>query len=574
MNTMKGNALDTQWDSILNKATIIFMNNVCYDATLEQELLKKYKIHLKDGTRVITMKEIFPRCDPTNNPERWKGHPVTIFNYPWEIQKLSKKHAVSWTSAPVCYYVYTVNRGNNCSIVNESLAMNGNKYLNGSILVENDGSVLRNTEDPDSGGPQSGLQLDPGLESHLKCWDLNSNSKYPITLPILSSGNQNSICPTLHDLILPTQQPHGDKLNMSNGISVMDKIPLSSTKVLVGLPSDESLFSCLPLGFPFDLIDLKDEKKITNSLSFPSNPPVLMDKTKTTTFPSPRSLLRHFSSRGYVSELYNITGYRFPSPEDKIILRDLCFFQKGMNRETFDKMVRFGCHESPVHEKCDFYTEQWLVQQRVQLAKQHKEINQGKQPLDHLTQEQSTQQVGMEQSDQIPHALDQIQEQCSGNRADLSISPTLQLVPVKEEKSSSRFSGFQCDEQGKQQKHLAMVDIPIDQLFWGTYFQPKDQEEFNCCSMQMLLKHPTQNSPLVTMSFQQQRKMEVRRQQQEWLEHPTMLVKLMNRSLHSSYELKRGPCPNLDNLGTRTKAISIPREGNFLWHLDRPDDSK
>ena len=67
---------------------------------------------------VNDFQELFPRIDPLQNPERWKGHPVTIFNHPWERGKILKKGAVSWTSAPITYHIYEVNRTK--SLISES----------------------------------------------------------------------------------------------------------------------------------------------------------------------------------------------------------------------------------------------------------------------------------------------------------------------------------------------------------------------------------------------------------------------------------------------------------------------
>jgi len=86
------------------------MNNVCYDAELEHELLFKYMSLLQHGAKVVAVKDLFPRINPGQNPERWRDHPVSIFDYPWLHGTVYKSHAVSWTSSPINYHIYQVNR--------------------------------------------------------------------------------------------------------------------------------------------------------------------------------------------------------------------------------------------------------------------------------------------------------------------------------------------------------------------------------------------------------------------------------------------------------------------------------
>jgi len=89
------------------------MNNFCYDYDLENSLLNKFMSNLKNGTKVITMRELFPRFRDNSislNPSRWANHPVTIFQQPWEKITISKPNAVSWTASSITYYVYQVER--------------------------------------------------------------------------------------------------------------------------------------------------------------------------------------------------------------------------------------------------------------------------------------------------------------------------------------------------------------------------------------------------------------------------------------------------------------------------------
>jgi len=107
---INGDVLDEKYSYLLAKSDFIFMNNLCYSVEMETILLEKCMHSLRCGTRVVTMKELFPRCDPTRNPKRYESQPVTIFRYPWITEKITKKNAVSWTCNPVSYYIYTVDR--------------------------------------------------------------------------------------------------------------------------------------------------------------------------------------------------------------------------------------------------------------------------------------------------------------------------------------------------------------------------------------------------------------------------------------------------------------------------------
>jgi len=65
-----GDALDSKYDYLLTQSTVIFMNNVCFNAELEQKLIEKYVTLLADGCKVISIKELFPRYRPNSSKKK------------------------------------------------------------------------------------------------------------------------------------------------------------------------------------------------------------------------------------------------------------------------------------------------------------------------------------------------------------------------------------------------------------------------------------------------------------------------------------------------------------------------
>jgi hypothetical protein len=64
----QGDALEDVYDYFLTKSTIVFMNNVCYDAMLEQGLMRKFYSCLRHGVRLITTKVSHCDCGKSHLP--------------------------------------------------------------------------------------------------------------------------------------------------------------------------------------------------------------------------------------------------------------------------------------------------------------------------------------------------------------------------------------------------------------------------------------------------------------------------------------------------------------------------
>jgi len=88
-------------------ASVIFINNYCFSPEVEEGLLDKFQLLLKEGAKVITMRNLCPRY--RGNSAKWKKHPFSIFKQPCRIYK-SCDNAVSWKPTPLDFYVYTVER--------------------------------------------------------------------------------------------------------------------------------------------------------------------------------------------------------------------------------------------------------------------------------------------------------------------------------------------------------------------------------------------------------------------------------------------------------------------------------
>jgi len=88
-------------------ASVIFINNYCFSPEVEEGLLEKFQHLLKEGAKVITMRNLCPRY--RGNSAKWKKHPFSIFKQPCRIYK-SCDNAVSWKPTPLDFYVYTVER--------------------------------------------------------------------------------------------------------------------------------------------------------------------------------------------------------------------------------------------------------------------------------------------------------------------------------------------------------------------------------------------------------------------------------------------------------------------------------
>jgi hypothetical protein len=88
----------------LRRATVVFVNNYCFQPDLELRLLHKFARELAPGTRVVSLKDFCPRY---RAGPRYQRHPCAMFRHPWHTA-LSLPDSVSWDSKPIAYYVYTV----------------------------------------------------------------------------------------------------------------------------------------------------------------------------------------------------------------------------------------------------------------------------------------------------------------------------------------------------------------------------------------------------------------------------------------------------------------------------------
>merc|ERR1712137_273723 len=98
-----GDALGDQFD--FSDATIIFVNNWCFAGELEHDLFVKFQKILPAGTKIICLKDAFPRFRP--NSLRCDDLPCHRFRYPWRKFE-SCDDAISWDSRLVECVVYQV----------------------------------------------------------------------------------------------------------------------------------------------------------------------------------------------------------------------------------------------------------------------------------------------------------------------------------------------------------------------------------------------------------------------------------------------------------------------------------
>lgn len=102
---INGDALEQP--TLLVDTTIVFLNNVCYPDNMQHALEHFFLETLKHGTRVVTVKELFPRTRPTS--ERFTKSFATLFKYPCE-QYITEPGVVSWKASGVTLNIYTVDR--------------------------------------------------------------------------------------------------------------------------------------------------------------------------------------------------------------------------------------------------------------------------------------------------------------------------------------------------------------------------------------------------------------------------------------------------------------------------------
>jgi hypothetical protein len=89
------------------ESTIIFMNNVCYPAAMQQKLENLFESSCSHGTRIVAMKHMFPRGDVTT--KRMRKGVMAVLKQPW-TKVATPKDMFSWTSNSLTFYVYEVDR--------------------------------------------------------------------------------------------------------------------------------------------------------------------------------------------------------------------------------------------------------------------------------------------------------------------------------------------------------------------------------------------------------------------------------------------------------------------------------
>lgn len=102
------------------ESSIIFMNNVCYPAAMQQKLEGLFESGCSHGTRVVAMKHLFPRGDVTTKRMR-KGF-MALVKQPW-TKITTPKDMFSWTSNSLTFYVYEIDRS-----ANDASFMNGDLF--------------------------------------------------------------------------------------------------------------------------------------------------------------------------------------------------------------------------------------------------------------------------------------------------------------------------------------------------------------------------------------------------------------------------------------------------------------
>jgi H3 lysine-79-specific histone-lysine N-methyltransferase len=103
---LHGDALQLP-DAWLAEASVVFMNNVRFEESMQQALLDTFARVLPRGARLVTTKHVFPRIDPSS--WRYREHPiVSRFPPPWPCMEVSGPDAASWTSSALAFHVYTV----------------------------------------------------------------------------------------------------------------------------------------------------------------------------------------------------------------------------------------------------------------------------------------------------------------------------------------------------------------------------------------------------------------------------------------------------------------------------------
>ncbi len=91
----------------LREATVVVVNNVVFDEPLNQDIFRLLKSILRQGCRVLSFRDCFPRLRASKDHYVSRDHLLSRFNLP-PHQFVSEPNVASWTCSPVRYLIYTV----------------------------------------------------------------------------------------------------------------------------------------------------------------------------------------------------------------------------------------------------------------------------------------------------------------------------------------------------------------------------------------------------------------------------------------------------------------------------------
>lgn len=95
---------------LLVDTTVVFLNNMGFPESMQGPLEHFFTECLPHGSRLVTLRELFPRLGPSNlENKRMSRSFATLFKHPCETF-VAEPGAVSWTNEPVPVYIYTVDR--------------------------------------------------------------------------------------------------------------------------------------------------------------------------------------------------------------------------------------------------------------------------------------------------------------------------------------------------------------------------------------------------------------------------------------------------------------------------------
>ena len=91
----------------LREATVVLVNNVVFDEPLNQAIFRLLKSVLRQGCRVLSFRDCFPRLRASTDHCVGSDHLLSRFHLP-PHSFVSEPNVASWTCSPVRYLIYTV----------------------------------------------------------------------------------------------------------------------------------------------------------------------------------------------------------------------------------------------------------------------------------------------------------------------------------------------------------------------------------------------------------------------------------------------------------------------------------